>query len=253
MDNRARGPAYSGVIAMTNVATSINIKNKDLLSKCEDLYRNLDQVAKVAVGSAYAQHFMSLVELSGSVKLSDDFPDGYTTIISADDLSTYLQGGEYGEMVRRQCVVSICACMEAFVSALFPIMGLQESDGEKYGEFAKEFNLDVQNGNKVLRKIYYIYKHLKLALKFETSNWENVQCPRMLDEMFTIRHVVVHFGGTVKKQAHRERIGDLFKTERNDIKLSSNSIDDFVHRVTINLHGFIKKVDSYIAYSKQNA
>lgn len=237
---------------MANIATSIHIENNDLLSLCEDFYRSLDQVAKAAIGSTYTQELLSLVELSGFARLSDDFPDGYTTIISADDLSAYLRGGEYGEMVRRQCVVSICACTEAFVSSLFPIMGLEESDGERYGEFAKEFNVDVQNGNKVLRKIYYIYKHLKLALKFETSNWETTQCPRMLDEMFTIRHTIVHFGGMVKKPAHRERIGRLFRPDGDELSLSPNSIDDFIHRATINLHGLIRKVDAYITHINKN-
>ncbi|MET7140097.1 hypothetical protein M3S04_03935 [Xanthomonas sp. PPL139] len=138
------------------------------------------------------------------------------------------------------------------MSTLFPIIGLQESDGEKYGEFAKEFDIGMQNGNKVLRKIYYIYRHLKLALKFKTSNWENAQCPQMLDEMFAIRHVIVHFGGMVEKQVHHERIGRSFKAENGEIMLSSNSIDDFVHRVTINLHSLIKHIDSYMTYSWKN-
>ncbi|WP_329839779.1 hypothetical protein [Stenotrophomonas geniculata] len=237
---------------MTNLVNSINVENEILRSRCEDLYKNLDQVAKVAIGSEYAQRLLPFVEISGSFRLSDDFPDGYTTIIGADDLSMYLQSGEYSEMVRRQCVVTICASLEAFVSSLFPIVGLEESDGERFGEFAKEFNLNMQNGNKVLRKIYYIYRHLKLALKFETSNWENVQCPQMLDEMFTIRHVIVHFGGGVKKPAHCERIGKMFRTERGDITLPPNSIDDFIHRVTINLHSLVKRMDSYVACSGRN-
>lgn len=232
---------------MKNVATSISIASKDLYAQYETLCRNLDQVAKVAIGSTYVQQLIPHVTFNNSVRLSDNFSDSYTTIISADDLNLYFQSGEYGEMVRRQCVVSICTCMEAFISALFPITGLQESDGEKYGQFAKEFNLDVQNGNKLLRKIYYIYKHLKLALNFKTSNWENSQCPRMLDEMFTVRHVIVHFGGALEKRVHSERIGNIFKTGKNDIKLPPNSIDDFIHRVTINLHSLVKKVDSYIA------
>ena len=236
-----------------NVANPIDIESENLLAKYEDLHTNLNQVAKVAIGSTYAQRLLSLVDLSGVVRLSDDFPDGYTTIISADDLSAYLQGGEYGEMVRRQCVVSICASMESFVSSLFPIMGLEESDGERYGEFTRDFGLGMQNGNKVLRKIYFIYRHLKHSLKFKTSNWENVQCPLMLDEMFTIRHVIVHFGGVVQKQAHRERIGRTFRTDQNALVLPPNSIDDFVHRVTINLRGLIRNVDLYVALAKQSA
>ncbi len=237
---------------MINNVNLMNVENEELRSKCADLYKNLDQVAKVAIGSAFAQRLLPSMEISGYFRLSDDFPDGYTTIIGADDLSMYIQGGEYAEMVRRQCVVTICASMEAFVSSLFPIMGLEESDGEKFGEFAREFNLNIQNGNKVLRKIYYIYRHLKLALGFETSNWENVQCPRMLDEMFTIRHVIVHFGGEVRKSAHCERIGRIFRTERGALTLPPNSIDDFIHRVTINLNGLIKRMDSYVACSARS-
>lgn len=237
---------------MKNVATSISITNQDLLAACKDLYKSLNQVAKVEIGSTYVQKLIPHVAFNDFARLSDNLSEGYTTIISAGELNTYFQSGEYGEMVRRQCVVSICACLEAFISTLFPIMGLQESDGERYGEFAREFSLDVQNGNKVLRKIYYIYKHLKVALKFETSNWERTQCPRMLDEMFTIRHVIVHFGGAIEKHGHGERIGKMFKTCKNDITLPPNSTDDFIHRVTINMRGLIEMVDSYVELSAKN-
>lgn len=108
---------------MTNWVNSINVENEGLRSKCNNLYQNLDQVAKVAIGGAYAQRLLPFMETSGYFRLSDHFPGGYKTIIGADDLSMYIQGGEYAEMVRRQCVVTICASMEAFVRSLFPIMG----------------------------------------------------------------------------------------------------------------------------------
>lgn len=234
---------------MENVATSIDIVNDALREQYHMLCNNLRQVAKVAIGSRYTQQLIQHIQFCAPVRLSDDFPDGYTTIISQDELNSYLQGPVYNEMVRRQCVVSICAYTEAFVSSLYQIMELKESDGEGYGQFAKIFNLDMHNSNKVLRKLYYIYNHVKVQLKFRTSNLENVECPKMLDEMFTIRHVIVHFGGEVVKQVHQERIGPRYKTKSNEVVLGPNAIDEFVHRVTINLRSLVLEIDACLTNS----
>lgn len=232
---------------MKNIVTSIDISHSILDDRYKKLCSNLEEVAKVALGSRYVQEMVPHVEFDSAVRLSDDFTDGYTTILDADDLNTYFTSGQYGETVRRQCLVSICAYAEVFVSTLFPIMKLNEHDGKNYGQFPNDFNLEIHNSNSFLRKIYYIYKKLKGSLDFETSNWENIQCPRMLDEMFTIRHVIVHFGGVIAKSDHEERIGGHFKDANNNIILSPNSIDDFVHRVTINLSGLVKKIDTYLS------
>lgn len=136
--------------------------------------------------------------------------------------------------------------MEVFVSLLFLIMDLKEFDGEKFGEFVKEFNFNIQNGNKVLRKIYYIYWYFKFVFGFEILNWENVQCSWMLDEMFMIRYVIVYFGGEVRKLVYCEWIGRIFRMERGVFILFLNLIDDFIYCVMINFNSFIKRMDFYV-------
>lgn len=231
-------------MTMENVAKSIELASPELRVAYSNLCDDLDEVAKVAIGSKYVSAALPFITLNDDqLRLSDNFSDGYTTIVDAAELAEYLQSGEYAQIVRRQCVVSICAFVEAFVSALFSVTGLSETDGEKYGQFPSEFSFRIHNGNKVLRKIYYIFR----ALSFSQSNLENEQSARMLDEMFTIRHVVVHFNGKVVKEAHKERISRVFVEHDGRIKLDENAIDDFVHRVYINLRGFIEKIDKHVA------
>ena len=237
------------VMTMENVAKSIEIADPELRFAYLKLCDDLDQVAKVAIGSRYVSAALPFVTFDDDQVRLSDFSDGYTTIVDVTELNAYLNSGEYEEIVRRQCVVSICAFIEGFVSALFQVTGLSENDGEQYGKFPNDFSLHIHNGNKVLRKIYYIFRNLN----FSQSNLENVQSARMLDEMFTIRHVIVHFNGKVIKDAHKERISGAFIARDGQIKLDENSIDDFVHRVYINLRGFIIKIDDYVASRKSRS
>jgi hypothetical protein len=62
-----------------------------------------------------------------------------------------------------------------------------------------------------------------------------------------IRNVLIHFNGKIVKDNHNEIIRKIYKNEENFISIPDNSIDDFIHRFTINIKPLIYDIDQYIS------
>lgn len=221
-------------------------------AELEEAYRSfisaLRKVAIVYTVSAYAQLSLQDMEPEGQrVRISDDFDDGYTTIISDGEIANLIKSNGYQSLAREQCVISICSIFEHFIDTLLDILNLNREKARNYKTISKDYNLNVKPTNTTLKKIYYIVKNLKLT----SHPFEHDQPTKLLEEIFAIRNVIIHSGSIIKSEFDDNRIFAPHKNN-NKIKLQENSLDDFLHRIVIHMSGITKRVDEYLQFSEQS-
>ncbi|MBS3954213.1 MAG: hypothetical protein KGZ88_14795, partial [Methylomicrobium sp.] len=90
-------------------------------------------------------------------------------------------------------------------------------------------------------KIYFIIK----KFGFKQLPFDHEQPIDLLGEIFTIRNVIVHHDGIIKKEVHEKAIYAKHKKD-GTIVITDNSIDDFIHRIVIHMGGFTKRIDDHL-------
>ncbi|NOX66502.1 MAG: hypothetical protein GXO85_12140 [Chlorobi bacterium] len=217
----------------------------ELKTEYEALVSSLRKIAALNVISFITENRFSQIDIKGTrFKLSDDFPESYTTILSDDELNKLAEKGEFNKLIKEHSVIAMCSLFENYINRLVEITNLNSREASSYNHIKSDFGLPQGSDNGSIRKIYFIIK----KLGFTQLPFEHVQPILLLGEMFAIRHVLVHFGGTIKKQNHREAIFEKHKIG-NEISIPDNSIDDFIHRILIHMSGLTKRIDTHIEES----
>jgi len=219
-----------------------NMFCSELRDEYESLVAGLRKVAAVNIVALIAEDGFSNVTIEDArFRLSDDFPEGYTTILSDKEMLDLANQGAFNKLIKEQSVIAICSLFENYVNRLVELAGLDAHEASLYNHIKQDFGLTGENNNGTLRKIYFIIK----KLGFKQLPFENEQSIRMLAEIFTMRHVIVHFDGIIQKENHEIALFPNHKKNRK-IVIQDNSIDDFIHRILIHMSGFTKRVDDYI-------
>lgn len=206
----------------------------------------LRKIAALNIVANLAEDAFSTIEIQSiTFRLSNDFSDGYTTILSDDEISELATQGTFKNLIREQSVIAMCSLFEDYVNSLIEITGLDNKEATSYNHITQDFGL--HGGDTIsLRKIYFMIK----KFGFTCHPFEHQQPIILLGEIITIRNVLTHFDGRIIKENHNEAI---YKNHKNDgkIVLTDNSIDDFIHRILIHMSGFTKRIDDYLETSSE--
>ncbi len=173
-------------------------------------------------------------------RLSNDFPECYTTILTDEEISKFATSGTFKSLMREQSVIAMCSILEEYIDSLLEITKLSKNKAASYDQVEQDFNLSGVN-NKTLKKIYYIIKEFKpLGHPFQAK-----QTITLLGEIFAIRNALVHSGGNIIKESSDNAIYDNFKSA-GKIILPDNSIDDLIHRILIYMCSLTLIIDNYL-------
>lgn len=227
-----------------DIAARIDKKlfSSELASEYKSLVNGLRKIAALNIVSSIAEDgFYNTTLDDVKYRLSNDFSDGYTTILPDHEIRELTNQGEFKRLIREQSVIAICSLFENYVNRLVEIAGLDSKEAVSYNHIIRDFKLKRGSDNTTLRKIYFIIKNLD----FKQLPFEHDQPIALLGEIFTIRHVLVHFDGRIVKQNHEKLIFKNHKTNGRTT-IPGNSIDDFIHRILIHMSGFTKRVDDYL-------
>jgi hypothetical protein len=202
----------------------------------------LYKIAALNILSLVAEDGFANLTIEGAqFRLSNDFPDGYTTMISDEEMLKLANQGSFNKLIKEQSVIAMCSLFENYVNRLVDIAGLDSREATSYNHITKDFDLKKGSDIGTIRKIYFIIKNLNL----KNLPFEHEQPINLLGEIFAIRHVIVHFEGEIKKNTHDEAINKNHKKD-GIVVIPNNSIDDFIHRILIHMSGFTKRVDDHL-------
>lgn len=205
----------------------------------------LRKIAALNIVSNIAEDTFSKIEVNEiKFRLSDDFQDGYTTILTDQEISKFANQGEFKSLIKEQSIIAICSLFEDYINTLIEITKLDKKTAASYNHIKQDFGLEGGDTSS-LRKIYYMIKQFN----FTSHPFEHNQPIRLLGEMIAIRNVLTHFDGKITKDIHDKAIFNNHKLDGHII-LADNSIDDFLHRILIHMSGFTKRIDDYLEDNK---
>jgi len=213
----------------------------ELDNKYKYFVGNLRKIAALNIISPLAEDAFSKHEPKDiKYRLSNDFSDGYTTILTDNEIAELAKEGSFQKLIREQSLIAMCSLFEDYVNCLIDISDLDRSEATSYNHIKRDFNLEGGDTG-IIRKIYFIIK----KLGFTQLPFEHKEPIRLLGEMIAIRNVLIHYNGNIVKNIHNDAIYSNHKSN-GKIILGRNSIDDFIHRILIHMSGFTKRVDDYL-------
>lgn len=175
--------------------------------------------------------------------LSNDFPECATTIITDHKAIELIKSYTYLDFLKKDFIIRLCLIFEDFVNKLLAAVKLDEKEATSYNKYSDEYKLKYKSDSVVFRKIYFIINELSLDTAIYRINSDAL---KMLDQVVVIRNVLIHFNGKIIKENHDAAINHIYKNEKKDIIIPDNSIDDFIHRFTININPLVYDIDNYM-------
>jgi len=216
--------------------------------KLQLIYKNLvesiDNLVTFYITSKELSEAYKLSNNANGTKfhLSNDFHDSATTIIDDFGIMNLIKKGTYLEYLKKNFVVSLCIIFEDTVDRLLELLQINIKESISFNGYNTIYNLKYHSDSVVFRKIYYMINTLSLKLPTFTQGTQTLS---MLDEIMVIRHVITHTNSIIVKPNHDKAIWKRHK-QNNKIFIPDNSIDDFVHRITLNLKPLFLQIDEQL-------
>lgn len=233
-----------------NLASQIKggLSHPELSEQYNCFVEGLQRIAALNIATGVSERALQMcLPDDARFRLSDDFPEGYTTILSAEQLRHMSLSGEFSRMIKELSVIAMCSMFESFVDQICEIAGVSTREASSYNSVANDFGLRRGSDTPTLRKIYYMIK----KFGFNQHPFEHDQAVDMLHELFCIRNAIVHHGGAIRKQNHMDAIWSGHRRGGN-VFLSDDAIDDFLHRIVIHMSGFTARVDQMLLRNGAN-
>lgn len=171
--------------------------------------------------------------------LSDNFPDGLTTICTIADLVENVQSGEYGQLSLRLATVQLCTAFEVLFDAIGVIYSVNEGKSPVLATYKPVSPDPIPLGNKTIKKIRNLHDRLGMW-----SVINNDEALVKIAAIIEVRNCIVHSAGRVTDSKVVDRLkayGIRLKTD-NVIMLCSNILDDFLHYMAIHVVALVKKL-----------
>lgn len=161
------------------------------------------------------------------LSISDDFPDGLTTIRSVRDLRNSIETGEYGQLCLRLAIVQLCTAFEVFFDAVADIHGIPASRGDSVSATCHRVSASpLVLGNRAIVQIRKL--HRRLAIR---SVLDNDEVLVKLTAIIEVRNCIVHSAAVVAddRTALRLRAYAIDHAVGEMLHLADNLLDDFLH------------------------
>lgn len=222
-----------------------NLYSKKLYERYTSFVNALRKIAALNIVSNIAEDAFSKIEINEiRFRLSDDFSDGYTTVLTDEEIYKLANQGEFKSLIKEQSIIAMCSLFEDYINSLIEITKLNKKDATSYNHIKQDFGLEGGDTGSI-RKIYFMIKEFN----FTSHPFEHGDPIRLLGEMIAIRNVLTHHDGKITKDVHNKSIFNNHKLN-GKIILPDNSIDDFLHRILIHMSGFTKRIDDYLENNK---
>lgn len=183
---------------------------------------------------------IDLSELGGATKLaiSNDFPEGMTTIRTVDQLSQSIKDGEYGQLALGLGVIQLCTAFEIFFDAIALTYGVSVSPADSFDATHHSVGGTIKLGNKALMQIRKLHTTLGISTPL---NGDEVLIK--LASIIEARNCFTHAGGVVTTQKAKDRLWAyrISSTVGRPLTLKDNHLDDFLHYMAINIMSFVNK------------
>ncbi|THF62783.1 hypothetical protein E6C76_16040 [Pseudothauera nasutitermitis] len=214
--------------------------NPAILTALSDYRDFLMRIATLYAGTRLVE-LIDLFALGGETKIaiSDDFPEGMTTIRTVDQLSKSIQCGEYGQLALGLGVIQLCTAFEIFFDSAASSHGVAVSQADSFDATHHSIGGTVKLGNKTLMQIRKL--HLSLGVNSPMNSDEVLI---KLASIIEARNCFTHAGGLVKTLKAKERLWAyrIPSTVGQPLKLKDNHLDDFLHYMAINTLAFVNNV-----------
>lgn len=199
-------------------------------------------VATHYAGSRLLEHFdISSLDKDTCLAISNNFPEGLTTIRTVGELRDSIATGEYGQLCLRLAVVNLCTAFEVLfdsISAIYSISVKAPADGVSATYHRVSASPEIL-GNKTIMQIRKLHtKH---------SFWSVLNADEALMKLNAIieaRNCIVHSAAQIQdeKLIRRLKAYAIYHSIGETLHLPDNLLDDFLHYMGIHVVGFIKKL-----------
>jgi hypothetical protein len=197
------------------------------------------------IATLYAgSRLIEAADLSGfsdlELKISNDFPDPYTTICTVKDLKDSIDSGEYGQLALEMGVIQLCTAFEILFDRISDHYSISVSKRDAFDVRHWLTAGDAkQIGNRSLMQIRKIH-----AEKSIISVLDSDEVYLKIAAIIEVRNCFTHTGGIVKNESAKSRISPyaIKTTVGERIILRNNYLDDFLHYMAIHARAFVNRL-----------
>ena len=231
-------------MAMWSISDYERIKNKVLKEHYKIYLKSLDNLAIFYVISKEASENYIKLETNGKkFLLSNDFHESATTIITDKEAVKLIHNNTYLNYLKEDFIIRICTILEDFINKLLGCLKVDDKEALKFNAYDKIYSLNYKSDSAIFRRIYYIINKFSLDMPIYTKSTQTLE---MLDQVIVLRNVLIHYNGKITKETHDTIIKSTYKDTNNNIIIPNNTIDDFIHRFTLNIKPLVTTVDEYL-------
>lgn len=219
------------------------IKNKKLIAIQERYYKKLYDISVMFSLVFYMDENIAKNKIEHEkIKISDNFTDGFTTIISTKDIINSSKNGSLYQTNHYQSFIAITSAFEVLIDDLINLFRIPEKKYKKefsssfYKENKSNLNRDLLKSH-IIRKIISLHEILEIesvVLRHQELN--------IYYSLLKIRNKIVHQNGVITSPMNINYYNNL--VENGVIKFSRNTFDDVLHRFMIPLKALFLALDN---------
>lgn len=191
--------------------------------------------------TAFDQHTVFVVNDPASMELraSDDFPDGYTSKRSLQDIDNLRKTGEFANLVRSHCIFSLITAFVDFFEDVRSLLNIPPEVVKPHRQ-VKLYNgtiYKVRPGS--LKIAHYINDEYGLL-----GHMTDIHTTTYIDNFISLRHMYVHNRGRFSEDYRDFVVNRWKKLKAGDrIVFGPNDFDDVLHFLVMNISGFVLSLD----------
>jgi hypothetical protein len=218
-------------------------QNPQVVEAFEDYRSFLLRIATLYAGARLIEA-VDLSALGDSFRLaiSDDFPEGATTIRTVGELKQSIQSKEYGQLALALGTIQLCTAFEILFDRISKIYGVDVDNTDRFDvthtPVAGAPAVVVTLGNRALTQIRKL--HQTLALRSRLNDDETLL---KLAAIVEARNCFTHAGGVVQKPKQQERLWAYRIPSQvgQPLVLKDNLLDDFLHYMALHALAFVNR------------
>ncbi|HKW84424.1 MAG TPA: hypothetical protein VJN68_11795 [Burkholderiaceae bacterium] len=215
-----------------------------LIVEAFDNYRSfLLRIATLYAGARLIEAVdLSALGDSFALAISDDLPEGATTVRTVGELKQSIQSREYGQLALALGTIQLCTAFEILLERISAIYGVEVDSTDRFDvshtPVAGAPPVIVTLGNRALMQINKLHQQLSVS-----SPLNRPDTLLKLAAIVEARNCFTHAGGIVQKLKQKERLWAyrIPAEVGQPLVLKDNALDDFLHFMALNALAFVDR------------
>jgi len=179
------------------------------------------------------------------IKISNDFDDSYTTIITTENIIKSRNSGELYKIIHYQSYVAIISSFEILIDDLFSLYKIPESKVKNFiSPFYEKNKKNMNNciNNTIIKKLIIIHEFLNIKSVILHEKELNIYYA-----LIKVRNIIVHCNGNVNTPLNIIYYNELIVNK--EVVFGANKFDEILHRFMIPLKSLFFYLDASLQHT----